>query len=79
MPKRILALAILSACGLVSWPVAFSQSPSSATEDAKLRERAMKVHREAIVIDTHNDITSAITDDGFDMGAKDTSGKNQTD
>ena len=79
MPKRILALAILSACGLVSWPVAFSQSPSSATEDAKLRERAMKVHREAIVIDTHNDITSAITNDGFDMGAKDTSGKNQTD
>jgi membrane dipeptidase len=79
MPKRILALAILSACGLVSWPVAFSQSPSSATEDAKLRERAMKLHREAIVIDTHNDITSAITNDGFDMGAKDTSGKNQTD
>src|SRR5262245_21118516 len=79
MPKRILALAILSACGLVSWPVAFSQSPSSATEDAKLRERAMKLHREAIVIDTHNDITSAITNDGFDMGARDTSGRNQTD
>jgi membrane dipeptidase len=51
----------------------------SQTNDAKLRERAMKLHREAIVIDTHNDITSAITDDGFDMGAKDTSGKNQTD
>ena len=79
MPKRILALAILSACALVSWPVAFSQSPSSATEDAKLRERAVKLHRQAIVIDTHNDITSAITDDGFDRGAKDTSGKIQTD
>jgi membrane dipeptidase len=51
----------------------------SQTNDAKLRERAVKLHREAIVIDTHNDITSAITDDGFDMGAKDTSGKNQTD
>ena len=51
----------------------------SQTNDAKLRERAMKLHREAIVIDTHNDITSAITDNGFDMGAKDTSGKNQTD
>ena len=61
-PQGFLALAILSASGLVSWPVAFSQSPSSATEDAKLRERAMKLHREAIVIDTHNDITSAITD-----------------
>jgi membrane dipeptidase len=79
MPKRILALAILSACGLVSWPVALSQSPSSATEDAKLRERAVKLHREAIVIDTHNDITSAITDRGFDMGVKDASGGTQTD
>ena len=49
------------------------------TEDAKLRERAMKLHREAIVVDTHNDITSAITDGGFDLGARDTSGKNQTD
>jgi membrane dipeptidase len=51
----------------------------SQTEDAKLRERAIKLHREAIVIDTHNDITSAITDNGFDLGARDTSGKNQTD
>jgi membrane dipeptidase len=51
----------------------------SQTDDAKLRERAMKLHREAIVVDTHNDITSAITDGGFDMGARDTSGKNQTD
>jgi membrane dipeptidase len=49
------------------------------TEDAKLRERAMKLHREAIVVDTHNDITSAITDDGFDLVPRDTSGKNQTD
>ena len=79
MPKRILSLAILSACALVSWPVAFSQSPSSATEDAKLRERAMKLHREAIVIDTHNDVTSPMTDEGFDLGARDTSGKIQTD
>src|SRR5262245_32747045 len=48
-------------------------------DDAKLRERALKLHREAIVIDTHNDITSAITDRGFDMGERDTSGRNQTD
>ncbi len=48
-------------------------------DDAKLRERAMKLHREAIVIDTHNDITSPMTDEGFDLGARDTSGKVQTD
>ncbi|HKQ72677.1 MAG TPA: dipeptidase [Blastocatellia bacterium] len=51
----------------------------SQTDDAKLRERAMKLHREAIVVDTHNDVTSPITDEGFDLGARDTSGKIQTD
>jgi membrane dipeptidase len=51
----------------------------SQANDAKLRERAMKLHREAIVIDTHNDITSPMTDEGFDLGARDTSGKVQTD
>jgi membrane dipeptidase len=52
---------------------------NSQSEDAKLRERAMKLHREAIVIDTHNDITSPMTDEGFDLGALDKSGKTQTD
>src|SRR5215510_1278870 len=49
------------------------------TYDVKLLEREMKIHREAIVIDTHNDITSPMTDEGFDLGARDTSGKVQTD
>src|SRR5262249_36016485 len=78
MPKRILALAIIFACGAIPLSAAFSQQ-SPPTEDAKLRERAMKLHREAIVIDTHNDITSPMTDEGFDLGARDTSGKTQTD
>src|SRR5262245_6330071 len=51
----------------------------SQTDNAKLRERATKLHREAIVIDTHNDVTSPMTDEGFDLGARDTSGKVQTD
>jgi len=50
-----------------------------AQSEAQLRERAMKLHRDAIVIDTHNDITSPIADEGFDMGARDTSGRIQTD
>ncbi|HKC85172.1 MAG TPA: hypothetical protein VKG02_04290, partial [Blastocatellia bacterium] len=77
MPKRILAFAVVFVCAFVSRPVAFSQPQSSPTDDAKLRERAMKLHREAIVIDTHNDITSPMTDEGFDLGARDTSGKVQ--
>ncbi len=79
MPNRILALAVAFACGLLLLPAVFSQSQSSATDDAKLRERAMRPHREAIVIDTHNDITSPITDQGYDLGARDTSGRTQTD
>jgi membrane dipeptidase len=79
MPAKILLFVAVSICGLLSLPVVFSQSQSSSTDDAKLRERAMKLHREAIVIDTHNDITSPMTDQGYDLGARDTSGRTQTD
>ncbi|HQR35513.1 MAG TPA: dipeptidase, partial [Blastocatellia bacterium] len=44
-----------------------------------MRKRTDKVHRSSIVVDTHNDITSPITDESFDMGERDTSGKIQTD
>ncbi len=79
MSKRILALAVVIACVTISLSAAFSQSQQPSADDVKLRERAMKLHREAIVIDTHNDITSPMTDEGFDLGARDTSGKTQTD
>ncbi len=60
---------------LLALPTASQQS----ADDAKLRERAAKLHREAIVIDTHNDITSPMTDKDYDLGARDTSGQTQTD
>jgi membrane dipeptidase len=68
-------------CLLLALPVVTAQNKPAnvSADDAKLRERATKLQRASIVIDTHNDITSAITDEGFDMGARDTSGKNQTD
>ncbi len=44
-----------------------SKTPSK-TDDAALRARANKLHRNSIVIDTHNDITSPLADDGFDLG-----------
>lgn len=37
-----------------------------------LRERANRIHRDAIVVDTHNDVTSAILDEGFDLAMPDT-------
>lgn len=49
-------------------------------DDETLRRRAEKLHREAIVLDTHNDVTSAILDEGFDLGMRgdDPSAKTKT-
>lgn len=63
--------------GAVALPVATLSQQTA--DDAKLRARAAKIHREAIVIDTHNDVTSPLRDEGYDLGTRDASGKNQTD
>jgi len=79
MPKRPLSiLSFLLLGALAALPVA-SQQKSLPTDDARLRARAARLQREAIVIDTHNDVTAPITDKGYDLGARDTSGKIQTD
>src|SRR5437899_920281 len=46
------------------------QIPSSSTppRDEKLWKRALEIHRKAIVIDTHNDITTPMTNDDYDLG-----------
>jgi membrane dipeptidase len=78
MSQRLcLFAALFTLCGLLAWPAAPKQA--QASDDAKLRERAARLHREAIVLDTHNDITSPMTDEGYDLGPRDTSGKTQTD
>ena len=43
-------------------------TPPAVAPPLTLEERAAKLHREAIVVDTHDDITSAILEDGFDLG-----------
>ncbi|MBI2947598.1 MAG: membrane dipeptidase, partial [Verrucomicrobia bacterium] len=59
-----------------------SALPGEAS-DAALRARADKLHRQAIVVDSHNDVTSAMLNDGFLLGERgDQSGgkiKTQTD
>lgn len=83
MPKRFLLLFSLALlCTLPALPPVSAQNPApkpALKDDAKLRERALKLHRTAFVVDTHNDITSPIADEGFDLGARDNSGKIQTD
>jgi membrane dipeptidase len=55
---------LVPACLLV---VAFVTPTSAQTRDEKLWQRALQIHRRAIVIDTHNDVTSAMTNDDFDL------------
>jgi len=43
---------------------------SKTQDDAALRARAYRLHRQSIVVDTHNDITSPLLDDGFDLGMR---------
>ena len=74
--SAIFCMAVALAASLA---VAYGPSPSAAAskphasqsakpDDAAQRARALKLHREAIVIDTHNDITSPMVDDNFDLG-----------
>lgn len=47
--------------------------------DPKLWERAMKIHRKAIVVDGHNDIVSPMTDDDYDLATPSTGLIHKTD
>jgi membrane dipeptidase len=51
------------------WLVGFSLVPSVAaqTRDERLWQRALQIHRRAIVVDTHNDVTTPMTNDDFDL------------
>jgi membrane dipeptidase len=45
-----------------------STTPTAAqTRDERLWRRALQIHRRAIVIDTHNDVTTAMTNYDFDL------------
>src|SRR5678809_887757 len=37
------------------------------TRDERLWQRALQIHRKAIVIDTHNDVTTPMTNDDYDL------------
>ena len=45
-----------------------TESPKLSPRDAALWRRARAIHRSAIVVDTHNDILSMMTDDNYDLG-----------
>jgi membrane dipeptidase len=58
-----------------------TQQPVASTiqpRDEKLWQQALKLHRKSIVVDTHNDITTMMMDDGYDIGTSSV-GKYHTD
>jgi len=40
---------------------------AQSQRDEKLWKRALEIHRKAIVIDTHNDVTTPMTNDDYDL------------
>src|SRR6476659_10224090 len=52
--------ALLLVC-LIAWPV------TAQKRDERLWQRALQIHRRAIVIDTHNDVTTPMTNDDYDL------------
>src|SRR6187431_3346742 len=40
---------------------------AAQTRDEGLWQRALQIHRRAVVIDTHNDVTTPMTNDDFDL------------
>ncbi len=62
--KKIVAIVLaLQLC------VAASAQTMPAGADVKLWERALKIHRKAIIVDGHNDIPSPMVDEDFDLAS----------
>ena len=89
--KRPFAVALISLLFLFSMPASAQttrqSAPSKPAEtdssqlsprDAALWRRALAIHRSSIVVDTHNDILSFMTDDNYDLGVSSV-GKYHTD
>ncbi len=52
--------------------------PATPARDERLWREALRIHRKSLVVDTHNDITSMMTDEDYDIGTSST-GKYHTD
>src|SRR5215212_9993117 len=53
--------------GLVLICLVLFSSMNGQTRDERLWQQALQIHRRAIVIDTHNDVTTPMTNDDFDL------------
>jgi hypothetical protein len=70
--RIVLLVLILAVCLIVITPgsAQTQTTPQGAVNpprDEKLWQRALQIHRKAIVIDSHNDITTSMTNDDYDL------------
>jgi membrane dipeptidase len=62
--KKLFAIALL----FVFATATFAQTMPAGL-DAKLWKQALKIHKKAVIVDGHNDITSPMLDDDFDLAS----------
>ncbi|HEX8176758.1 MAG TPA: dipeptidase [Pyrinomonadaceae bacterium] len=75
----LLALGLTgSRAGVSAEQQAASSTAPQPQRDERLWRRALEIHRKAIVVDGHNDITSPMIDEGYDLGTPSV-GKYHTD
>ena len=77
LSTRLLPVALLAvACARAQPPSVPASTPSMAVPDVSARAR--RVYRDAIVIDTHNDMPSRILEDGYDPDVRHAAGFGRT-
>jgi membrane dipeptidase len=74
----VACLLTLSTVTAAAQQPATTTSPDSPPRDEKLWKKALEIQRQAIVVDTHNDILSMMIDDNYDLGVSSV-GKYHTD
>ncbi|GBC77624.1 hypothetical protein HRbin08_01103 [bacterium HR08] len=63
-------LTLVLALFLIGSAIPPASAPQQPPSEEKLWAEALRLHREAIVVDTHSDVTSRMLDEGFDIGRR---------
>ena len=68
-PLRLVAVCLIAVL-LIGLTGSFVTAQTPQPRDERLWQRALAIHRRAIVIDTHNDVTTPMTNDDYDLGGE---------
>ena len=68
-PLRSVAVCLIAVL-LLGLAGSFVTAQTPQPRDERLWQRALAIHRRALVIDTHNDVTTPMTNDDYDLGGE---------